>query len=261
MFDTHCHLNLNPIAEHLDSSIREANKNGVDFLLVPGIDIPSSQTAVITAQNYIQVYAAVGIHPESIKPDNIIENQLMDIKKILSDKKVVAIGEIGLDIKSSAALYGIGGQLELFTAQLRLAISENKSVIIHNRGYADTIIQELTKHWTDSLTLKSVFHCCEPSDKLLSFAQTQGMYIGVDGDVTYSIQKQEFIKKVPLDSLVLETDSPFLTPEPVRNIQKFPNHPKNLIYIAKKVAELNNLPVEKVIHITAKNSKKLFNIK
>jgi Mg-dependent DNase len=108
-----------------------------------------------------------------------------------------------------------------------------------------------------------VFHCCEPDFDLLNFAKKNHIYIGVDGDVTYDPKKQAFVKEVPLSLLVLETDSPFLTPAPLRNDQKtkFPNNPKNLILVAQKVAKIKGEKVEKIVKVTKENGERLFEFK
>jgi len=107
-----------------------------------------------------------------------------------------------------------------------------------------------------------VFHCCEPDFDILDFAKKNHIYIGVDGDVTYDPKKQAFVKEIPLPLLVLETDSPFLTPAPLRNDQKtkFPNNPKNLILVAQKVAEIKEEKVEKIIKVTKENGERLFGV-
>ena len=189
-----------------------------------------------------------------------------------SSEKVMAIGEIGLDYYWIFKI--IGGdkaqkpardeafeiQKKYFIAQLDLAHKLNKSVIIHCRQAKKRLLQILEHHWEESFRNRMVFHCCEPDLDLLNFAQAKGIYIGVDGDITYNLAKQEFIKNVPLDMLVLETDAPFLTPEPVRQTVKFPNEPANMKYIAQSVADLKNISLEEVVIQTTGNAKSLFNI-
>ena len=107
---------------------------------------------------------------------------------------------------------------------------------------------------------KTVFHCCEPDERLFKFAQKYRIFIGVDGDVTYWEDKQQFVKKIPLELLVLETDSPYLLPEPLRAQKLYPNEPKNIPLIAESIAKLRGESVEKIAEQTTKNAKRLFNI-
>jgi len=200
------------------------------------------------------------------------------------NQKVVAVGEIGLDRhiyqKTKYQDYEIDEeffklQKLLFIEQLKLARKFKKSVIIHNRDAKEDLLKVLNDHWDSYFSGRMVFHCCEPDFvetrhgvSLLEFAKTHNIYIGVDGDVFYNKKKQEFVKKVPLELLVLETDSPFLSPT-----KEFPNEPKNLLLIAEFVARLLNSSinppsslgyrsglqrVSQLIKITTENAERLF---
>ena len=140
-----------------------------------------------------------------------------------------------------------------------MAKKYKKTVIIHNREAKDDLLKILNTYYL-LLNTSMVFHCCEPDFDLLNFAKKHHIYIGVDGDVTYDPKKQAFVKEIPLSLLVLETDSPFLTPAPLRNDQKtkFPNTPKNLTFIAQKVAEIKGEKVKKIIKVTKENGERLF---
>ena len=283
MFDTHCHLNFSAFAGILEKVIAEAKKNDVEKIVVPGTDVETSKKAVAIAQKYEGIYAAVGIHPHHVKEiqnaklkiDKLIE----EIENLLKEEKVVAVGEIGLDRyiykKTRYENYQIDEefitlQKEVFLTQLKLAKKYKKAVIIHNRKAKNDLLEILNTCYL-LLNTPMVFHCCEPDLDLLNFAKKHHIYIGVDGDVTYDQKKQEFVKKIPLSLLVLETDSPFLTPriEHLRGETKKTktvfnkdslhiNAPKNLVLIAQKVAEIKGEKVEKIMEVTKKNGKRLF---
>ena len=198
---------------------------------------------------------------------------------MLVEEKVIAIGEIGLDRhiyqKTKYENYNVNEefmnlQKEFFVAQLKLAKKYQKSVIIHNREAKQDLLPLLNENWDSFFEGRMVFHCCEPDGELLDFAIQRGILIGVDGDVTYRTDKQEFVKKAPPEMLVLETDSPFLTPRlPVLEVAcpgnqakplKFPNKPENLPLIARFVARLKGKHVESIVEATTQNAKKLFNL-
>jgi len=189
-----------------------------------------------------------------------------------SSEKVVAIGEIGLDYywifktvggdkaQKSARDEALALQKEYFIAQLDLAQKLNKAVIIHCRQAKKPLLEVLNEQWGTHFEGRMVFHCCEPDVDLLAFALSHNVYIGYDGDLTYNQQKQAFIHDVPLERIVLETDAPFLTPDPVRQTKKFPNEPANLPYVAAAVAHCKGVSQEMVIAQTMENSCALFGI-
>jgi len=198
------------------------------------------------------------------KPSPNLEKELKNIESLLINPKVVAIGEVGIDRhhyeKTKHKDYKVDEefvslQKEFLIAQIKLAVKYDKGLILHNREAKDDMFEVLNKVWDKKLEGRSVFHCCEPSKKLLAFAVDHKMFIGVDGDIAYYKEKQEFIKTVPLEMLVLETDSPYLSPT-----RKFPNEPKSIKVIAEYIANLKNVSVEKIAETTTINAKKLFKI-
>lgn len=281
MFDTHCHLQFSAFEGKVDEVIKEARDSGVEKIVVPGTDIETSQKAIEIAGRSDDVYAAAGIHPHHVyqiknlpraesKGEKLtIEKELGRIESLLKKNRVVAVGEIGLDRhtyqKTRYENYAVDEDLmttqkEFFIGQLRLAKKYKKSVIIHNREAKEDTLAVLNQEWGHYLSGRTVFHCCEPDQDLLDFAQEHHVFIGVDGDVTYRKDKQEFVKKIPLDLLVLETDSPFLIPEPLRSQKVFPNKPANLVFVKDIIASLVRQPTDTVEAITNLNSQKLFQI-
>lgn len=260
MFDTHCHLNFDLFSKGLDSTIFHSREHGVNKFLVPGVNFKSSKKAVELTDVYEDVYAAVGIHPTEDLDKINFDRALYLVEEMagISDK-VVGIGETGLDYykyKSSPFL-----QKKYFASQMRLASKLGKTLIIHNRHATDDIMSLVTRNFTPQLKGKIVFHCCPPETELLTCALKYNIYIGVCGDLTYDAKKAEYVKRVPLDRLVLETDSPNLIPEPKRATKKFPNSPENLVAIAMKTAMLKQVDLELIIKATSTNANKLFGIK
>lgn len=273
MFDTHCHLNFKAFKKNVGEVIERARESGVDHFIVPGTDLETSKKAIEIAQQHEGVYVAVGIHPHHAR-EFIIHNSefrivLYELEKLLIHPKVVAVGEIGLDKHQYTSTkyqnYEISQELvelqkELLIEQIKLAVKYKKTVILHNWEAIQDILELITNYKLLITNNKVVFHCCEPDDRLLDFAIKHGIFIGIDGDVTYSESKQRFVKKIPLELLVLETDSPYLLPEPLRAQKKYPNEPKNILLIAECVASIKNVSTIRIIETTKKNAKKLFSI-
>lgn len=272
LFDTHCHLNFSAFENKVDGVVKRANEAGVNYMVVPGTDVETSQKAVEIAQKYDNIYAAVGIHPHhiyehitnaSLDSSASPESDIESLEKLLIQKKIVAVGEIGMDRhiykKTKYQDYTIEQkfidlQKDFLKKQINLAIKYKKSLIFHNRESKKDFL-EVINEFAGSLAEKTVFHCCEPDRQLLDFARSHKFFVGVDGDIAYRKDKQEFIKNVPLEMLVLETDAPFLSPD-----RKFPNEPKNVFVIADLIANILTVSKEDIAKITTGNAKKLFNI-
>lgn len=272
MFDTHCHLNFSRFKNSVDTVIGEARKSGVAFMTVPGTDYETSRKAVELARNHEGVYAAVGIHPHhaaSIPDREAASRALKEIEPLLADPMVVAVGEVGIDRheykRTKYPDYRIEEkfimlQKELLDAQIALAARYGKSLILHNWEAVGDMLAALSSLWQPGFEKHAVFHCCEPDGRLLEFALERRMFIGVDGDVTYDQNKADFIRRVPLESLVLETDSPYLLPEPLRSEKKFPNTPSSIPLIAREVARLKGIAAAEVARVTTENAFTLFNL-
>ena len=274
MFDTHCHLNFKIFQNNLNKVINKAREKGIKYFLIPATDIKTSKKAIEIADQYKDVYGACGIHPHHIfkyydKSLDTVKKEIREIEKLIINKKVLAVGEIGLDryqyektkymdYKVSSKFFNL--QEELLRAQIKLAVKHEKSVILHNRQAVSEMLDILNSTWDKRLIGRTVFHCCEPDERLLIFAKKKKVYIGVDGDITYSRKKQEFIKNVPMELLVLETDSPFILPEPVKSQKRYPNEPSNLIHISKFISSLLDINEQEIIEVTTNNAKKLFRL-
>ena len=295
MFDTHCHLNLKAFKKNLDEVIRISRERGVEYFVVPATNLKNAKRAVEISKNYKQAYAAVGVHPHHLyktRSSLEIEKIMEEVASLLKEPTVVAIGEVGLDkhlyTKTVYGEYKIDSefmkvQRQFLSRQLELAKEFGKSVIIHNREATKELLDLLSEEWDEGLKGRVVFHCCEADERLLEFARAHGVYLGVDGDVTYDENKQRFVSKIPLKMLVLETDSPFLLPEPLRSQrellrasksrvpkdegarfakQKYIsfNTPANLPLIAEFVAKLQKRELREVEKWTTENAVRLFSI-
>lgn len=269
--DTHCHLQLEPLSNSIANLIIVAKSQGVSKFIIPGVDLKSSKLAQKASHDFPECFCAIGVHPLEISiyfknnelTEEKIDSIIFELNQMLeNDRQIIAIGEIGLDYYyfekegfSDIAISTIKNfQKRLFLAQIALAKTYDLPIIIHSRNAVDDTISVLTE---DSI-VRAVLHCCEANDRLLEFATSNNVYIGVDGDVTFSKKKKQFVKRIPLDLLLLETDSPYLTPIPVKNTTPFPNNPSNLIYTAQKIAELLGIHLPLLAHQTTTNAQKLF---
>ncbi|OGM34239.1 hypothetical protein A2962_04825 [Candidatus Woesebacteria bacterium RIFCSPLOWO2_01_FULL_39_61] len=267
MFDTHCHLNFEAFKSTFEDVISRARHEGVSKMLIPGTDLETSKRAFDIAETHQNIYASVGIHPTKDLGKLNLDSVMFKLEELAHSDKVVAIGEVGLDyywFRSSPDV-----QKVFFKSQIKLALKLGKSLIIHNRHAGEDVISSLQNVWHKALGKRSVFHCCEVDSNMLLFAKNNGIFIGVDGDVTYDKAKQKFIKEVPLEQIVIETDSPYILPEPYRSQSSLPkgdskdqmlNEPKNVKLIIEAVAKLKKVTPKELEKITTDNGKTLFGL-
>lgn len=251
--DTHCHLQFSDFNVDRAMVIGNAKKAGIKQFIVPGTDLVTSRRSLeLSRQHSGVVFSAVGFHP--YEAQKIID--VSDLNKLINDS-VVAIGECGLDYhiyKDEKAIGKKDNQKRLFESQLSLALQLNLPVIMHCRdGFADffDVLDSLPQ------VPHGVVHCFSGGLQELRFAQKRGLFVGTDGNVTYSKQLARIVPEVPLSMLVLETDAPYLTPIQHRGSR---NEPKYIQLIAKKVAELKNISVREVEAQTTANAQQLFQI-
>ncbi len=276
LFDTHCHLNFSRFKSSRQLVIDDARSAGVETIVIPATNVETARAALEIADSQEGLYAAVGIHPhhifEYITADearaktNILKD-LAQIDALAAQTNVVAIGEVGLDkhyyTNTRYSDYVISDaflalQQEMLLHQIELALKHNKSLILHNRDAAPEMLSALHNTWDDRLRGRAVFHCCEPNHALLEFAQEHDMYIGVDGDYTYDKSKESFLHDIPLDMMVLETDAPYLLPEPYRTRREFPNTPSRIADICRFVAHKRSLDAQELADKTTQNAMRLF---
>ena len=245
--DSHCHL-YKEYYEDLYSVLDNAFRNNVVKYINCGCDRESNKEVIDTINRYDFVYGAIGIHPENVLKYS--KEDILFIKNNLEHKKVLAIGEIGLDYHYTKE-YKVE-QKELFETQLQIAEQYDIPVIIHSRDATNDTIEILKKFHT-----KGIIHSFSGSFETASEYIKMGYLIGINGVVTFkNANLKEVVKKLPLECIVLETDSPYLTPEPFRGMK---NNPTHIIDIAKYICELKNISMEELANITNQNLAKIFN--
>lgn len=262
MVDTHCHLNFAAFNKDYDEVIKRAFRAGVTRIINVGTKIDTSKKAVELANKYENLYAVVGIHPHHA--DKLEKDWEVKLEKLAKNTKVVGIGECGMDFYryNSNGVISEELQKEIFIKQIELASKLKKPLQVHNRQAGKEILKILQAHKSSLLNPPGMFHCFSGNLPFLKKVLNLGFYIGFDGNVTYqglapgeSTSLQDLAKYTPLDRLVLETDSPYLAPIPFRGSR---NEPKNVIIIAKFIAELKGLSETQIKQITEKNTDELF---
>ncbi len=258
--DTHCHLNLNLFQSDLHEVVERAFQLGVERIVIPGVDLETSLLAVQLSSENEHLYAAVGVHPNDAQTWQ--KDTLAELKKLATSPRVVAIGEIGLDYYRNFAPADL--QKEIFLAQLALAAEIQKPVIIHERqSLADlwqllsTWHQDLQDHDLALANRPGVLHSYEGDLETALQAIQLGFKIGISGPVTFHNAKvrQSITAGLPLDSILIETDAPYLTPHPFRGLR---NEPSYVVWIAEKIAALHNRPVSEIAAVTTQNADRFF---
>ena len=251
MIDTHSHINMLETITP-DEALQNAAANGIEKIIVPAAN-PADFTGIIELINkYNNVYGMLGIHPSDAKDwnDNIIE----DIKKLAENKKIIAIGEIGLDYYWDKSYNNL--QKEVFIKQIKLANELNLPIDVHDReAHKDTfdILKEYNK------CSKVVMHCFSGSVEFAKECIKEGWYLGIGGVVTFknAVKMKEVVQAVPLEHILLETDAPYLTPVPHRGKE---NQPAYVKFVAEEIAKLKQINIDKVIEVTNDNSNTIFKI-
>ncbi|ROL58608.1 TatD family deoxyribonuclease [Bacteroidetes/Chlorobi group bacterium Naka2016] len=254
MIDTHCHLDSKEFENDREEVIRRAFEGGIVSIIVPSIDTSNLEKVVKLAEENERIFSGVGIHPHNAKEYN---NQIEEkICKLIEEKnkKIVAIGEIGLDYYYDFAPKE--KQKEVFRRQLQIAKEYQLPAIIHNRDSNEDLLDILEQEQDGSL--RFVLHCFSQDREFLSKTLELGAFVSFTGNVTFKNNKfASVVEEVPEDRFFLETDSPFMTPVPHRGKR---NEPSFVRLVAQKIAEIKNLPINKVIEMTTNNAKKFFQI-
>ena len=260
LFDSHAHYNDEKFKEDREEVLQAVLDVGVTKLICAGYSVEASKEAVEIASEHQNIYAIVGISPNDIPEKNIeygqiLSEQLQQIEKLALNKKVVAIGEIGLDYYWNKE--NKEEQKLAFQKQIELANKLNLPIVIHTREAVydtlDIVKNEITP------AKKGIFHCCPLNLDLIREGLKFGFYISFAGPITFKNAKnaEEAIRAVPLDRILIETDSPYLAPEPKRGTR---NDSRNVRYMAEKIAQVKGMEVEEVAKVTYENAKKIFEI-
>lgn len=253
IFDTHAHLDSEQFEEDFDVIIQNIINKKISLIVNPGCDLPTSKKSVELSEKYDFIYSAVGFHPHEAK--YMDQDAIKEIENLaILNNKVVAIGEIGLDYYYDFSPRDI--QEDVFAEQMELANKLNLPFIIHSRD-ASNDTYEMVKKYKNNVDC--VLHCYSQSKEMAKLYLDLGCYLSFAGPVTFkkSTNLQEVAKYTPLDRIFIETDSPYLSPEPKRGKK---NEPSNVIYTGKKIAELKEISEEQLFKSTYNNAVRFFKL-
>lgn len=249
-FDTHSHYQDEAFDNDREIELKRAYSEGITKIVVPGWNIENSKTAIELSNKYDFIYSAIGIHPSDVGNEGEDITKLYDMA---NNEKVVAIGEIGLDYHYENI--SIELQKKYFIEQIKIANELKLPIIIHTRdAIADTL--EIVKKYRAEFG--GVFHCCPHNIELVKEVLKLGFYVGIGGTLTFKSAKEkakELLDVLPIEKIVIETDSPYLSPEPYRGTR---NDSVKVKEVAKKIAEIKEISLEEVARITYENGNKLF---
>ena len=248
--DSHCHINFPELNQKIDEVLTNMKNNNISHALCVSVTLDKINEILDLTKKYSNIYASVGVHPDY---ENIQEPDIDTLFKYSKDEKVVAIGETGLDY---FRLKGdLSWQRDRFRTHIQAAIKSKLPLIIHTRNAQDDTISIMKEEGANSAT--GVMHCFTESYEMAKKAIDQGFYISFSGIITFKNAEtlRETVKKIPIENILIETDSPYLAPVPNRGKL---NEPSNVKYVAEKIAELKGISVEEVAEITTNNFFKLF---
>lgn len=252
IFDTHAHYDDKQFDEDRDQILSSMQEQGVGTIVDASATVDSWERVLELTKRYPFVYGMIGVHPDEVGDLN--EENFARMEQLLHEEKVVAVGEIGLDYYWDKEQHEI--QKEWFIRQLQLARKLNMPVNIHSREAAQDTMEIMKEYATD---MKAIIHCYSYSKEMAEEYVKMGYLLGIGGVVTFKNAKKlkEVVKAVPLSHIVLETDCPYLAPEPNRGKR---NASSNLIYVAQTIAELKGTTTEEVIAVTEENARKFYGL-
>ena len=254
MIDSHVHLDDEAFNGDREDIIKSLGENGIELVINNSSDLPSSERSVELANKYENIYAAIGVHPHEARTyDDEVEKRLIELSR---DKKVLAIGEIGLDYYYDNSPRDV--QKEVFKRQIELAAKLKKNIVIHSRDAAkDTF--DILKEAHEKYDFTALIHCFSQSVDMMREYLKMGDYIALGGAVTFKNAKtpKEVAKTVDLDRLLLETDCPYMTPVPYRGKR---NEPKLVKFTCQYIADLRQMDASELEKITGENTKRFFGI-
>ena len=253
MIDSHCHLDRIPLINNIDDIIKRSKKNGVQKFLTICVSSVNFKDILKIVQNYENVYGSFGIHPHETKHE-IVKKETI-VKNVTSNSKIIGIGETGLDFFYENS--DKKSQIKSFENHIEASIDLSIPLIIHSRDAEKDMYEILNHHRSNNL--KILMHCFTGSEGITDKLLNLNTYFSASGIITFknSQSLQKVFKKIPNDRLLIETDSPFLAPEPMRGKK---NEPSFIKYILEKLALLKGITPEEMDEITTKNFKKLFNL-
>ncbi len=251
MIDTHAHIDLENYEGRVGEIVENARKNGVFEIIIPSVNSKSFKNIINLVEEHDSLFGALGVHPEDL--EGFGEGVVNEIIRLSSHPKIVAIGEIGLDYYWDKS--NIEGQKEAFRLQIEAAKKVGKPVLVHDRDAHEDTFKILKE--TNAAEVGVVMHCFSGSVEFAKECVKEGFYIALGGVTTFKNAKKakEVAKAVPLDRLLLETDSPYMTPVPFRGKE---NEPAYVRYVAEEIALLRGITIEEVDKATTENSYRLF---
>ena len=248
LIDTHCHLFYKDIKTDLISVLDRAKELGVDRFICVGTNLKDSKESLQLAMEYDSIYATAGVHPHDSK--DVDDNYIEQLYKLINNKKIIAVGEIGLDYYRSISDHDL--QKKIFIEQMAVAADVEKPVVFHNRDADKDVIKILS----DFPTVTGVAHCFSSNLETAQAFLDLGYYISFSGNITFKNSHLPAVaEKLDLNRILIETDSPFLSPEPHRGKT---NEPCRVWFVAKKLSEILDVPLSVIEEKTSKNAKKLF---
>ncbi len=266
MTDVHCHLQFEAFEKDFETVMQDAFDSGITRIINVGTRLESSRKAVEFAEKYKNLAAIIGVHPHHADKHDLSSDWIEQLEKLAQSKKVLAIGEIGLDYYSYMSNGIVDPKLQktIFIEQIELANKLNLPLQIHNRHAGEDILKILESRKTLLLDSPGMFHCFAGSKDVLKRTLDLGFCIGFDGNITYkglapgeTVSLSELAELTPLDRIVIETDSPYLTPVPFRGKR---NEPKHAIITAKFISELKKISYDELASITDTNISRIFKI-
>ena len=254
IFETHAHYDDEAFDGDREELFQQMFESNIDKIINVGASMASSRSSIELAASHENIYAAIGAHPDDIETLTDADMKWM-YDTAVSEKKVVAIGEIGLDYHYPEPEKSV--QIEWFRRQLAVAVKAGKPIIVHSREAFRDTFESLKKEHADKVG--GIIHCYSYSKECVKQFAGLGFYFGIGGVVTFKNAKKvvEAVKAIPMDRLLLETDGPYLAPEPVRGRR---NYSGNIPYIVSKISDIKQVNEQEVIDVTNENARRLFNI-
>ena len=248
LIDTHCHIYYDKYPD-INEVIDRAIENNISKMICVGVDLESSEKSIHLAEKYDMIYATAGYHPHESKDANL--GYLKELESFLEHEKVIALGEIGLDFFYKHSNKKI--QIKIFEEQLELAKSLNMPCIIHNRESDKELLKSIKKTKNN----KGVIHCFASNNELAKELIDLGFHLSFTGLITFAKELRNVIKNIPLEKMMIETDSPYLTPVPHRGKR---NEPYMVKYVAQEIANIKGISLNDVAEQTSKTAKHFFGI-
>jgi TatD DNase family protein len=253
LIDSHAHLEMPEFKRDLETVIQRAKESGVEYIFTVGTEKKDWKSALQIAHSFPSIYAIIGVHPHNAKE---IDNETyIVLKGLCKDEKVKAFGEIGLDFFRNLSPRDI--QLKRFREQIGLAKEVKLPIVIHDREAHQETMEILRSERAEECG--GIIHCFSGDYEMAKTCIDMGFFISIPGTITFKKADgfREIVSKIPLDSLLIETDAPFLTPEPYRGKR---NEPGFIRYTAQKMAEVKKLAFEKVAEVTTENALRVYKL-